>query len=111
MSLIRISESSNPEGDSWFIDYDPERGMYRATYFQDNHFVDECWFDAYEDKEVDNRVEKIIDFLEALKYYSKMNNCIPKNITIVPEPLDFRTDEEKTIDLLDCIIKYIKELK
>lgn len=25
--------------------------MYRVSYFQDNHFVDECWFDAYEDKE------------------------------------------------------------
>lgn len=45
-NLIRISIS-----DDWIIDYDKERGMYRVSYFQDNHFVDEYWFDAYEDKE------------------------------------------------------------
>lgn len=44
--LIRISESED-----WIIDYDKERGMYRVSYFEDNHFVDEHWFDAYEDKE------------------------------------------------------------
>lgn len=53
MSLIRISESND-----WFVDYDRERGMYRVSYFQDNHFVDEHWFDAYEEKEV---VEKTTD--------------------------------------------------
>ena len=46
-SIIRISESDN-----FVIDYDKSRGMYRASYFEDDHFVDECWFDAYEDKEV-----------------------------------------------------------
>lgn len=47
MALIRISESND-----WFVDYDRERGMYRVSYFQDNHFVDECWFDCYEEKEL-----------------------------------------------------------
>ena len=47
MSLIRISES-----DDWIVDYDRERGMYRASYFEDNHFKDEYWFDAYEEKEI-----------------------------------------------------------
>lgn len=47
MSLIRICYS-----DDWFVDYDRERGMYRVSYFEDNHFVDECWFDAYEEKEI-----------------------------------------------------------
>ena len=47
MSLIRISES-----DDWIVDYDRERGMYRVSYFEDYHFCDECWFDAYEEKEI-----------------------------------------------------------
>lgn len=62
MDVIRISVS-----DDWIVDYDKSRGMYRVSYFQDNHFVDEYWFDAYEDKEVNNRIEKIIDRLEELK--------------------------------------------
>ena len=53
--------------DDWVVDYDKSRGMYRVSYFQDNHFVDEIWFDSYEDKEVDDRIEKIIDRLEELK--------------------------------------------
>lgn len=44
MSLIRISESDN-----WIVEYDKERGMYRVSYFEDGHFVDEYWFDAYEE--------------------------------------------------------------
>ena len=44
MSLIRVSES-----DDWIVDYDRERGMYRVSYFEDNHFVDECWFDEYKE--------------------------------------------------------------
>lgn len=46
MSLLRISES-----DDWIVDYDRERGMYRVSYFEDNHFVDEHWFDCYEERE------------------------------------------------------------
>ena len=62
MSLIRISES-----DDWIVDYDRERGMYRVSYFEDNHFVDECWFDAYEEKEVTNKTE-LIGWLLGEKY-------------------------------------------
>lgn len=47
MSLIRVSES-----DDWIVDYDKERGMYRVSYFEDNHFVDEHWFDCYEEREL-----------------------------------------------------------
>lgn len=45
--MIKISES-----DDWVVDYDEERVMYRVSYFKDYHFVDEHWFDAYEDKEI-----------------------------------------------------------
>lgn len=60
MALIRISESND-----WFVDYDRERGMYRVSYFEDNHFKDECWFDCYEEK-VSNKTE-LIGRLEMLK--------------------------------------------
>lgn len=63
MSLIRISESND-----WFVDYDRERGMYRVSYFQDNHFVDEHWFDAYEEKELDKSFPQTIG---DITYYSK----------------------------------------
>ena len=45
--FVRILES-----DDWIIDYDKEKRKYRVSYFEDFHFVDEIWFDAYEDKEV-----------------------------------------------------------
>lgn len=61
MALIRIVES-----DDWFVDYDRESGMYRVTYFEDNHFVDECWFDAYEEKEVE-----IKDISQPIKKFEK----------------------------------------
>lgn len=63
MSLIRISES-----DDWIVDYDRERGMYRVSYFKDNHFKDEYWFDAYEDKEFDMSFPQTIG---DITYYSK----------------------------------------
>lgn len=47
MDIVTISIS-----DDWIVDYDKSRGMYRVSYFEDNHFVYEHWFDAYEDKEV-----------------------------------------------------------
>lgn len=47
MSLIRILEGYN-----WIVDYDRERGMYRVSYFEDGHFVDELWFDCCEEREL-----------------------------------------------------------
>ena len=35
------------ENDDWIVEYDIENNIYRVGYFQDNHFVDEVWFDAY----------------------------------------------------------------
>lgn len=62
MDVIRIVDS-----DDFIVEYDKSRGMYRVSVFEDNHFKDECWFDAYEDKEVDDRVDKIIERLECNK--------------------------------------------
>ena len=44
--LIRILEQQD-----WTVDYSPRRKMYLVSYFQDNHFVDECWFEVYKEKE------------------------------------------------------------
>lgn len=63
MSLIKISES-----DDWIVDYDRERGQYRVSYFEDNHFKDEYWFDAYEDRELSVEFPQTIG---SLTYYSK----------------------------------------
>lgn len=65
MNLLRISES-----DDWIVDYDRERGMYRVSYFEDNHFRDELWFDCFEEKEVTNKTE-LIGLIELLKKNSK----------------------------------------
>ena len=62
MDVITISYT-----DDWVVDYDKNRGMYRVSYFQDNHFVDEHWFDAFEEREVSNKT-KIIGYLTDVKY-------------------------------------------
>ena len=38
------------ENDDWIVEYDIENNKYRVGYFQDNHFVDEVLFDAYEEQ-------------------------------------------------------------
>ena len=48
--LIRISVSHDYE-----VDYSPSNGMYRVSLFEKGHYVDEVWFDAYEDKEVKDK--------------------------------------------------------
>lgn len=42
MSLIKILETEN-----WLIEYDAESKSYRVSYFEDNHFKDDCWFSSY----------------------------------------------------------------
>lgn len=48
--LIKISISDNYE-----VDYSLSKGMYRVSLFEKGHYVDEIWFDAYEDKEIKNK--------------------------------------------------------
>jgi hypothetical protein len=42
MDVVRILDADN-----FVVDYDKERGMYRVSCFEDNHFKDECWFHEY----------------------------------------------------------------
>lgn len=98
--VIRISECKD-----WIVDYDKERGMYRVSYFNDNHFVDECWFDCYEEKEVTNKTE-LIGWLLGEKY------------SIVDETSDTMTEEferEHQWELsrncfINKVIKYIEQM-
>lgn len=47
MKLIKIHES-----DDFDVDYDKDRRMYRVTVFDEGHYWDEFWFDAYKEKEL-----------------------------------------------------------
>ena len=94
--LIRIFEN-----DDFIIDYDKENNRYRVTYFEYGHFKEDCWFDAYEDKEVDDRIKKIIDKLEELKISFK--NRMSDNKTYL--------SAKNTEHFLNLLIKWVKELK
>ena len=78
MSLIRISESDN-----WIADYDTERGIYKVSYFENGHFVDQYRFDCYEERELDNSFPQTIgnityynkaELFEWVKNQQKINN-------------------------------------
>lgn len=43
MGFVRIAEYNN-----WIIDYNDDINMYRVSYFENNHFQDECLFFAYD---------------------------------------------------------------
>jgi hypothetical protein len=63
MSYFPVSESDN-----FVVHYDPMSGMYRVIVFNDGHFWDEYWFDAYEDKELSVKFPQTIG---NMTYYSK----------------------------------------
>lgn len=60
MSLLPVSESDN-----FVVHYDPMRGMYRVTVFNDGHFLDEYWFDAYEEIELSPVEQHMYDYASA----------------------------------------------
>ena len=47
MSLIRVAQ-----GGDFIVDYDKNRGMYRVSVNDSDYYINEFWFDAYEEKEV-----------------------------------------------------------
>lgn len=104
MSLIKISENDN-----WIIDYDRERGRYRVSYFEDNHFVDECWFDACEERELSSN-EAIIHLYwktfirgaaELTEYMRKNypNGIFPSDVTDVLKGFCSQFGELKELDI------------
>lgn len=77
MGLIRVSESND-----WIVDYDRERGMYQVSYFKDGHFVDEHWFDCYEERELKSNKDILYCYWKAfirgaaeLIEYMRKNYC------------------------------------
>ena len=52
MDVVRICDSDN-----FVVDYDKSRGMYLVSVFEDGHFKDEYWFDAYEERELRSNEE------------------------------------------------------
>lgn len=61
------------EKDEWVVDYDREKKKYRVSYFEEFHFCDEIWFDAYEEKEVEvtEQNEMLIKPEELPKFMAK----------------------------------------
>ena len=92
--------------DIFDIYYDKDTKRYHIDVFDDGHYWDEVWFDAYkaidthEEKEIDNRVEKIIDKLEEIK--TTIREKIPEKR---------RNLNENGIEhFLDKLIDWIKRL-
>lgn len=73
MSLFPISESED-----FVVHYDPMKGMYRVTVFNDGHFWDEYWFDEYKEqilldvKGLSNAVNKVNQDILSGKGLSKL---------------------------------------
>ena len=44
--------------DDFVVDYDKYNSQYRVSYFEDNHFKEECYFDAYGENEANKDFEK-----------------------------------------------------
>ena len=47
--------------EDFIVDYNKSGKMYRVSVFEDCHFKDEFWFDAYEEKELEIQ-NKAVDF-------------------------------------------------
>lgn len=100
MSLIRISESDN-----WIADYDTERGMYKVSYFEDGHFVDQYRFDCYEEKEVTNKTE-LIGWLLGKKY-----NIVDENSDNMTEEFEKQHQWELSRNcFINEVVKYIEKM-
>ena len=67
--LIRISVSHDHK-----VDYSPSRGMYRVSLFEKGHYVDEIWFDAYEDKEVKDKEDAIQNIFDEIPIFVAPNS-------------------------------------
>ena len=100
MSLFPISES-----DDFVVHYDPMMGMYRVTVFNDGHFWDEYWFDAYEEKEVTNKTE-LIGWLWGQKY-----NIVDENSDNMTEEFEKQHQWELSRNcFINKVIKYIEQM-
>lgn len=57
--------------DNIIVDYDKTNKRYRASIFEDHHFQDEFWFDAYEGNPYcsdmpDEEIDRIVDAFNSI---------------------------------------------
>jgi hypothetical protein len=69
------------ENDDFVVDYDKENKRYRVSYFEDCHFKDEFWFNAYEKKILRSPADKIA-------IYKEMQDSIKSIYTMIFDDLD-----------------------
>lgn len=68
--------------DTFDVYYDKDTKRYHIDVFDDGHYWDKVWFDAYEaidaneEKEIDNKVEKIVNKLTSIKEEILRKNLI-----------------------------------
>ena len=70
------------ENDDWIVEYDIENNIYRVGYFQDNHFVDEVWFDAGEWIPVSGRLPEEYKYV-LVTVNEKHNKTIPDSVVMI----------------------------
>ena len=70
------------ENDDWIVEYDIENNIYRVGYFQDNHFVDEVWFDAGEWIPVSERLPEEYKYV-LVTANEKHNKTIPDSVVMI----------------------------
>ena len=70
------------ENDDWIVEYDIENNIYRVGYFQDNHFVDEVWFDAGEWIPVSERLPEEYKYV-LVTVNEKHNKTIPDGVVMI----------------------------
>lgn len=100
MALFRICLS-----DDFEVHYDPERGMYRLSAFEDGHYKDEYWFDAYEEKEITNKTE-LIGWLLGEKYIT-----VDENSDNMTEEFEKQHQWELSRNcFINKVIKYIEQM-
>lgn len=74
-NLIRISENDN-----FVIDYDVKRDMYRVSTFENYHFRDEYWFNAYNKEKLNvlniYKQKYRLCELEEIRMYNPIHNSL-----------------------------------
>lgn len=95
--LIRIESNSK----DCVVDYDKERGMYRVSIFDDDHFWDEFWFEEY--KEKDNTLD------ENLGKISSISDYVSKLLQSEEEIMEYSRKLAENFDVLARCRSYTKE--
>ena len=87
------------------VDYNKSGKMYRVTIYEDGHYKDEYWFDAYEEKEITNKTE-LIGWLLGEKYIT-----VDENSDSMTEEFEKQHQWELSRNcFINKVIKYIEQM-